>query len=147
VREFHTASIPTFDDFDREELNAVEDLLVPQTYLKGTTIFEEGDTGRFMVFISSGRVEITKEDQDENEQQLAVIRRGATLGEMSLFDNSPRSATARAMVDVDALLLSESAFVKLGHRSPRAALKLVSSFMRTLSLRLRMTSANLTDRL
>lgn len=147
MRQLRTANIPAFDDFRRDELQAVEALLVSENYPKGTTIFEEGDTGCFMVFITSGRVEITKTDQDEGEQLLATIRRGAILGEMSLFDSSPRSATARAAEHVDVLLLTEAAFLKLGTRSPRVALKLVNSFMRTISLRLRMTSAHLTDRL
>jgi CRP/FNR family cyclic AMP-dependent transcriptional regulator len=147
VRQLRTINIPAFDGFRKDELQAVEALLVAETYAKGAAIFEEGDVGRFMVFITAGKVEITKADQDDGEKLLATIRRGAILGEMSLFDKSPRSATARAAEKVDVLLLTETAFLKLGTRSPRVALKLVTGFMRTISLRLRMTSANLTDQL
>lgn len=62
----------------------------------GTIIFKEGDPSDYAYFITSGKVEILKK-AGQGDIQLATLGRGQLFGEMGLFDNNPRAASARAL--------------------------------------------------
>ena len=64
----------------------------------GEMVFEEGDAGDMAYLIISGEVEIFRKSGNQ-ERVLATLGRGEIIGEMSLIDNSPRMASARAMSD------------------------------------------------
>jgi len=57
-----------------------------------------------------GKVELVKRARDGSEQKLAVVRAGETFGEMALLNQSPRSASARAIEPTTLLELSRAAF-------------------------------------
>lgn len=67
-------------------------------FLEGHIIFREGESGNLAYIISSGKVEISKTVNGEREV-LATLGADAVFGELSLIDNAPRAATARALVD------------------------------------------------
>lgn len=60
---------------------------------KGTVLFREGETGKEMFVLQSGRVVITKTVRD-TDKTLAVLGPGEFFGEMALISNKPRNATA-----------------------------------------------------
>ncbi|MCB1199186.1 MAG: Crp/Fnr family transcriptional regulator [Leptospiraceae bacterium] len=64
-----------------------------RTFIEGQTIFLEGETGNEMYIIHEGAVTITKKARNA-EQVLAVLRDGEFFGEMALFTDQKRSATA-----------------------------------------------------
>ena len=63
---------------------------------KGEVIFKEGDLGTEMFILQEGQVEILKTLQGVDEQ-LAVLEKGDFFGEMSLLEDLPRTASARAV--------------------------------------------------
>ena len=63
---------------------------------EGDILVEEGSHGREMFIIKDGKVGVYK-DTVEGSVELAVIERNGIIGEMSLLDNQPRSATIRAV--------------------------------------------------
>ncbi len=65
----------------------------------GEVIFEEGDAGDEMFVIQSGTVEIVKKRKGV-EKPLATLEKGDFFGEMSILENLPRTAKARAVTDV-----------------------------------------------
>jgi len=65
---------------------------------RGEILFREGDVSDAMYVIKSGKIAITK-TKGNSEIVLAELKPGDMLGEMAFFDNSPRSASARAVVD------------------------------------------------
>lgn len=71
----------------------------------GDVLFDEGDAGDQAYLINSGEVEIFKKINDE-VVVLATISRGDILGEMSLIDNKPRMASARAVGEVALTLIT-----------------------------------------
>lgn len=71
----------------------------------GDVLFDEGDAGDQAYLINSGEVEIFKKVNDE-VVVLATISRGDILGEMSLIDNQPRMASARAVGEVALTLIT-----------------------------------------
>ena len=65
---------------------------------KAEILFREGDPSEAMYVIKSGKIAITKA-KGASEIVLAELGPGDMLGEMAFFDNRPRSAGARAVVD------------------------------------------------
>ena len=71
---------------------------------KGDILFHEGDPSEVMYVIKSGKIAITKA-KGSSEIVLAELTAGDMLGEMAFFDNRPRSAGARAMIDTTVIEL------------------------------------------
>src|SRR3954470_14589390 len=103
-------------------------------YKAGEHIFREGDLGTEMYIINEGKVEILNVVGDE-EQVLAVLEKGDFFGEMSVLEDLPRAATARAATDVRLLQINGSTFDQLLQGDPEIAVRM----MRKLSRRLRET--------
>jgi CRP-like cAMP-binding protein len=110
-------------------------------FAEGAIIFAEGDLGLAMYVIESGEVEIRKVLGGE-EQTLAVLEKGDFFGEMCMLeDETPRSATAIARTDVDAVMIDQSAFTFILTHNPEIAIRM----MRKLVLRLRQTTQMLEE--
>jgi CRP-like cAMP-binding protein len=100
----------------------------------GEYVFHEGDLGTEMYVINEGKVEILNQVGDE-EQLLAVLEKGDFFGEMSVLEDLPRAASARAGSDVRLLQINGSTFDFLLQGNPEIAVRM----MRKLSRRLRET--------
>ena len=74
-------------------------MLTRRKFKAGETILRENDLGESAFIIHEGRVGITK-NVDRQQVQLATLGPGDTIGEMSMIDDAPRSATAVALDDV-----------------------------------------------
>jgi hypothetical protein len=102
---------------------ACEEALFP----KDTVIFNQGDPGGVMYIVVSGKVSIEREDQHKGSAvHLATINPFACFGEISLFDNCPRSVTARANQDTMTLRLHREPLVTLIRRHPDLGLELIN---------------------
>ena len=128
---------PLFQGLTPEELSNVSTLVFEKTYPKNSTLFVEGMTGEILYLIQKGKVEITHKDAKGEEKVLATLGVGEFLGEMSLIDNRPRTATARAGEDLALLVMTKKAFNTLMEKYPSAALKVVMVFLKTANERLR----------
>lgn len=80
-----------------------------RTLRDGETLFAEGDRSTELIMIVSGMCKITKVIGGE-ERVLAVLKPGEILGEMSHFDDAPRSASARAVGTLNVLMMSRENF-------------------------------------
>jgi CRP-like cAMP-binding protein len=108
----------------------------------GESIFHEGDLGTEMFIIQEGRIEILRRVGDE-DRQVAVLERGDFFGEMSLLEDLPRTASARAMTDARLLRINGATFDQMLRDNPEIAVRM----MRKLSRRLRETDRLLHDAL
>ena len=86
-------AIPLFSGVKGEDLERIADLLIERRFPKHKTIVEEGLPGDYMYVICDGRVQVSKLSDDGREKILEFFERGAFFGEMSLLDDSPRSAS------------------------------------------------------
>lgn len=100
----------------------------------GDYVFREGELGTEMYIINEGKVEILNKVGDE-EQVLATLEKGDFFGEMSVLEDLPRAASARAATDVRLLQINGSTFDQLLRSNPEIAVRM----MRKLSRRLRET--------
>jgi CRP-like cAMP-binding protein len=103
---------------------------------KDSVIFAEGDLGLAMYVIESGTVEIRKR-LGGAERVLATLGKGDFFGEMCMLEeDTPRSATAFAVADVNAVMIDQSAFTFILKHNPEIAIRM----MRKLALRLEHTT-------
>ena len=111
------------------------------TAAAGDVVLREGDAGDALLIILSGELEITKHDGGR-EITLATRKQGEILGEMSLLERWPRTASARANQDSELLEVDADAFRKVLEVNPAIA----TTILRTMAGRLRSTEASLMQR-
>ncbi|MBN9309299.1 MAG: cyclic nucleotide-binding domain-containing protein [Devosia sp.] len=104
----------------------------------GELIIREGAPGDALFIILSGLLEVTKHD-DGREVTLATRGAGDVLGEMSLLERTPRTASVRASQQSELLWIGQEEFRKLLAKRPEAA----ATLLRTVMARLRSTEASL----
>lgn len=112
---------------------------VPCSYRKGQVLFEQDDPGDSLIVLKRGAVVVYRTSPAGERAVLTVVRPPDVFGEVSLLDGSPRSASAEAIEDCSALLLSRAAFLELVHSNPA----ILDAVMRSLgSLIRRLTEQN-----
>lgn len=105
--------IPLFSTLEDEDLNGLERRLVRRKYVRGQVLFHMGDEGGNLYIILKGRVKVTIPSEDGEEVILALLDAGEILGEVSLIDGKPRSATVYAMKDTETLCLYREDFLEV----------------------------------
>ena len=104
----------------------------PVAFRTGETIITEGDQGDTAFFIVSGSVAV-KIGRGAKARTVGALGTGEVFGEMSLIEPGPRSATVKALTDVECLATSYEEFVDAIEAHPERAVV----FMKTLVRRLR----------
>jgi uncharacterized membrane protein len=105
-------------------------------------IFAQGDSGDSMYIVESGDINIHLPGDASQRISLKDIARGEYFGELSLFDDKPRSASALATTNTVLLELQRSTLKAYLQRRPGAAM----AILRTMSERLRETNTLLSER-
>ena len=108
----------------------------------GEIIFSEGDIGTEMYILQSGTVELVKSIGGEI-RVLATLEKGDFFGEMSVLEDLPRNASARAKTDVELVRINGALFDTILKHNPEIAIRM----MRKLSRRLREVTAMLEEAL
>ena len=98
----------------------------------GKTVFEAGDDGYALYIIKRGKVKVSHSNLDDKEKVLAYLGPGEVFGEMSLVDESPRSATATAIKPTVLYALYKEEYWGLIGRYPRVAHNLARIIARRL---------------
>ena len=102
-----------FGDLDEAALRDLESQLELLWIEGGTTLFRQGDPGDALYLIVSGKLKIVSEDTRGDQEMLAEVGRGSTVGEMAVLDGEPRSATVIAARDSQVARLSLAGFEHL----------------------------------
>ena len=107
-----------------------------RSYKRHAPIFHEGEPGDAFFVIVSGAVKVYVTSAQGAEMVLTTVRSPGTLGEVSLFDEGPRSASAEALEPVRLLTFARSTVLGLAARDPRiseALLRAVGDLLRRLT--------------
>ncbi|GAC1330118.1 MAG: Crp/Fnr family transcriptional regulator [Candidatus Dormibacteria bacterium] len=112
-----------------------------RTYRKGAPLLVEGESSDRVAVIVSGRVKVFISTDDGREVVLSMRGPGDLIGELSFLDGGPRSATAAAVEEVRAVVLSSLDF--RAYLSERPVVTLV--LLQMLSRRLREADAKLAE--
>jgi len=99
-----------------------------QKYRDGKPIFREGEASTCAYVIKEGEVELTKVGP-KGTMRLAVLKTGELFGEMGLLDNSPRSASARAIGPVTLEIISREEFLTMVRENPKQAVAVMEKLV------------------
>jgi CRP-like cAMP-binding protein len=137
----HLRTSPLFSALDDDAAAALRASMVEQRLSKGEVLFSEGEPGEKLFVIESGRIKLGQTAPDGRESLIAVLGAGEMLGELSLFDPGPRTATAVAVTKSTVLSLGHGALLPWLVGRPDLAVSLLA----TLARRLRRTNEALAD--
>ncbi len=101
-------TVPSLQGLSDDELKLIEPLFTQKTFHSGDFIIVEGTQGNTMYIINRGAVLVTKSDRKGEQISLGVLNDGAFFGELSLFDNLPRSATVTAIEETSIFMLTRT---------------------------------------
>jgi CRP/FNR family cyclic AMP-dependent transcriptional regulator len=91
---------PLFEALTEEDTKALRARVANVEVSRGEHLFAEGDAGDKLYVILDGKIKLTRAAPDGRENLLSVHGPGEMFGELSLFDPSPRTASAAAVTDV-----------------------------------------------
>lgn len=137
MKEDFLQGISLFRELTREEITEILHIGRVKELKKDAVIFKEGDRSDSLYIIYEGKVRISKMIPKIGEEALSILEEGNYFGEMSLVEDSSRSAWAIAHTDVVLLEIPLDDFRKLMDRNPTLALKVLKSFVKELSKKLR----------
>jgi CRP/FNR family cyclic AMP-dependent transcriptional regulator len=128
-----------FRTVDAAALTALAGAMQPRSFAANTTLFRKGEPGEAMMLITAGQVRIFLNDEQDNAITLRTLGEGQVVGEFSLLDHQPRSASASAITALDVLVLQRAEFLRLLHERPLVGVEL----MRSLAERIRYSTGYL----
>ncbi len=106
---------------------------------KKQVIVHQGDTGRDMFIIVSGRLKVSVLSDEGKEISFVVLSENDFFGELSLLDGRQRSATVTAIENSELLVLSYQKYQSLMKTSPQTATQILTKITLMLADRLRAT--------
>src|SRR5580698_8118312 len=131
-----------FDGLSDEDRAELANSLVERRFKAGDAIMNLGDHGTSMFIVAGGQVNIFLPGEASRRVSLKDVAQGEYLGELALFDDKPRSASALATTDALLLELDRATLSRYLVARPQAAMIL----LRTLAGRLRATNEMLSQR-
>lgn len=111
-----------------------------ETFSRGAMVFREGDQGDKFYLVLEGSIRISRQAPGMGEEALAILRPGSAFGEMSLIDDSPRSADAVAHESCRLFVVKKEALEDLLFVDRDLAYDVLWRLVRILSSRLRETT-------
>lgn len=109
-------------------------------YKKGEILFKEAEKGEELYIIQSGQVRVYRVVKSKT-LEIGTFSKGSVIGEMSLFDNSLRSATAEAATDCRVVYVDKENFTQQLEKVPAW----LASIVKIMTKRLRDTSRRVQD--
>jgi len=126
------AEVPFFQVLNEEERALLAQKVGHVQVPAGKLVFSYGDPGDSLYIVCSGQVEIFNKNDTGERILLETARAGNFFGELSLLDGGPRTASAIATEDVDAVVVQRQDLAELLRSHPSAALELLTATGRRL---------------
>ena len=108
----HVRRVTLFSPLTEEQARGVADSAVNRRFRRGETVVEQGKRSNALFILLNGSARVLSADSRGREVTLAMLRTGDYVGEMSLIDNEPHSATVRAEVQTDILIVARADFAR-----------------------------------
>ena len=118
----HLAGVSLFEGCSKKELEKVASAGDEILMTAGSVIVDQGQTGREAFVVLSGKVEVTRA-----KRKVADLGPGAVVGELSLLDHGPRTATVTCVTDCELLVIDQRNFRAVLQEVPTMAVKLLAT--------------------
>ncbi len=132
-------TIALFEGLTSDQLQRLIDITDEELLDDGMILFEQGDPGDRLYFITDGQVEVRlRNSPSQPERTQVFLGRGQLVGEMALLDQGPRSATIRCSQDGTVLRsISQALFNDLCTADTAIGYMIMRNMARDLSFKLR----------
>jgi CRP/FNR family transcriptional regulator, cyclic AMP receptor protein len=118
----HLRSVPFFASCSAKELQIVAKAGTELTVKGDTTIIQQGDAGREAFVVMTGSLSVKR-----NGKKVTTLGPGSMVGELSLLDHGPRTATVVTDTDSDLFVIDQRSFASVLDTVPTLAHKLLAS--------------------
>lgn len=135
------SQLPLFETLNKREIEELGAVAVPRSFDRGDVIFQEGTQGDVMYVIRKGRVLIKREHAGGRTIALIEMGAGDLFGELAIFDQDARSATAECVAPTELVALTAGDVNRVLLRNPEIAVKLLQQ----LSKRIRVANSRIGD--
>jgi len=135
---------PLLANFNANELTLLSSFGDSRSYQPGDVVIRQGDENDHLYLVLKGKLEVLQE-VDGADQVVAVLEAGDSLGEVSIYDPGPASATVRAASDSEVWLITRDSLDRLHTASPKVAYRLLTRIITCLSKRMRDMNDKLVD--
>ncbi len=115
-------SVPLFQGMTDASIESVGKLVEPTRFASGDVLVREGDPGETFIIMVSGRATV-----DQGGRTIREMSAGQFLGEISLIDHGPRTATVTATEPIDALVVHSDDFYRLINDFPAVRLAVLTA--------------------
>ena len=137
--------VPIFGGLSDEQLDWIIAAGTLGEVAAGAQLVGEGEPASSVFVVCAGELEVCKRGSHGAEVRLAVLRAGDLVGEMSLIDIQPRSATVRALTPAVLFRLGHAEIARLYGQHPEVYTLLVLNIAREISRRLRVADQKLVE--
>ncbi len=118
-------SAALFSALDDDAAAALRMSMVERKLAKGRVLFTEGEPGDKLYVIESGKIKLGHTASDGRESIIAVLGAGEMIGELSLFDPGPRTATVAAIGPAKVLRIRNSDMITAIRGAPDLAVDMI----------------------
>ena len=138
-------NLPLFEFLERDELFEVAARMDFVNLDRGEVLFNEWDRADFVCFVEYGELDVTKKTGPDSSDVMATLRRGRSIGEMSIINNFPRSSTVIARSTVRLVVFPRSAFEFILEKKVDIGVNILKGLANLLSINLKKASSRLAD--
>ena len=118
--------VPMFSGLNNESLQLLLGRSRKLKFRKAAALLTEGETGESLYVIVKGKVKIFVSDENGNEMTLFVEGPGSYIGEISLLDNEPRTASAVTLEACEIISISKASFKEVITENPDIAFEVIN---------------------
>ncbi|MCB5187958.1 cyclic nucleotide-binding domain-containing protein [Methylobacillus caricis] len=133
-------TIKLFGDFSDEEVRYLCSYMQCYAAPRECELLTEGDTGDYLLLILTGEVEVVKDIPGKGKQVIAKVGAGTVIGEMSMIDGLPRSASCITGLPSDFAVLTRESLYELLANMPKLGNKVLLKLLQLLTSRFRESS-------
>ena len=138
-------SINLFASLKGEEVREMMRSCEQSQIKPGEMLFRQGDSAEALFIVARGELEVSANTDLGEKVVLAVLGSGTVVGEMSLIEGGPRSATVEAVSECEVFRLSRESFEAMRKARRPAAYKIILGLAATVGERRRQTDARIEE--
>ena len=139
------SSVPIFDSLSQRQLEKIHKLIHIREFDEGDIVFRQGDPGVGMYIVRDGQVDVYNEYSDFTRRKITVLTPGDFFGEISLLNDSCRSATVVASQKTILLGLFRPDLLSVMDSDPKLGLRFIYRLSQIVAERLRLTTLGTTE--
>lgn len=132
-------------DLTKEECERLSEIIKHKSISAGEILFDSGDRDGCLYILVEGKLELTKDMGMGKDMNIATLKPGTMLGEMSFIDGKPHSLKAKALKDSETLVLERTEFESFVQEQPMLTYHIMRAIIRYVHTIQRQQSEQLMD--